>query len=285
MSADTVIQWANDTVNFWWGCTRVSAGCAHCYAEKMARFLRPGLATWGSDGLRWLRVGEATQELLRLNRRATKDGKRRRVFINSMADTFEDRRDLDAARAVLFSTPLVVPNLDLLLLTKRPENIERLVFRDWLTCDGFGKSRWPRNVWVGFSAENQDAFGSRWPIVQNLGRRYDIPVLFASAEPLLGPLDLAAATGFAGSYDEPEIRGLNWLILGGESGRQARPCSVNWIRSAVSQCRTAGISVFVKQLGRKPSGLDSFLQDGHGANMAEWPSDLRIRELPQLDQP
>lgn len=280
MSETTKIQWCDASVNFWWGCTKVSPGCAHCYAEGIARRLSRGRASWGPGGARWLRIGEAAGELLRLEKRAVKAGRRLRVFINSMSDTFEDRRDLDGARKILFATAPCVPHLDLLLLTKRPENVEQLV----------PVPVWPANVWLGFSAENQAMFDARWPVVENLARRFNIPCTFCSAEPLLGPLNIEIAQGGGGGMggeDEPDTRPLDWLILGGESGQKARPSEVGWIRAAVTQARTLEIPVFVKQLGRIPvettvpfiRRLD--LKDSHGGNMEEWPTDLRVRELPR----
>lgn len=298
MSADTVIQWCAATVNFWWGCTKVSPGCRLCYAEKMAKFLSQGRATWGPDGLRWLRVGEAASELLRLEKRAVKEGRRLRVFVNSMSDTFEDRPDLDAARDVLFSSAWCVPHLDLLLLTKRPECVETLVPSAYKLNRPRENLAWPSNVWLGFTAEHQASFDARWPIVQNLARRYNIPGVFCSAEPLLGPLDLSTAQYTAGGDNEPECRPLDWLIVGGESGGRAKvtPCDLDWIRDAITQAREFEIPIFVKQLGRLPidTRLDSSgavgmpkriieplkLNDSHGGDMAEWPESLRVREFP-----
>lgn len=302
MSLTTHIQWCDATVNFWWGCTKVSKGCQYCYAEQLARAFSgtklaegfgPPRATWGPGGKRWLRVGEAAGELLRLEKRAVKKGRRLRVFINSMSDTFEDRRDLDGARKVLFAIAPCVPHLDLLLLTKRPENVEQLMSGDWIL------EEWPKNVWLGFSAEDQEAFDGRWPIVENLARRFNIPCTFCSAEPLLGPLNIEFAqfvSGGVGGEDEPDTRPLDWLIVGGESGRHARPLDLDWIRNLITQGREFDIPIFVKQLGRIPvnSWLDSSgavglpktvieklkLKDSHGGDIAEWPESFRVRELP-----
>lgn len=280
MSLTTLIQWCHATVNFWWGCTKVSAGCAHCYAEMMARRLGAGRVSWGPDGARWLRVPEACLELFHLERRAVRTGQRLRVFINSMADTFENRSDLNQARAVLFAVAGCVPHLDLLLLTKRVECVEKLTPVEWFI------TKWPDNVWLGFTAEDQAALDARWPVVEHLARRFQIPVTFCSAEPLLGALNLDIVRRQARSADEPELRQLDWLIVGGESGQSARPCQMEWIRFAIAQAREMELPIFVKQLGRRPvssvgwTGPLKCIRDSHGGKIAEWPEDLRVRELP-----
>ncbi|MBI5770872.1 MAG: DUF5131 family protein [Verrucomicrobia bacterium] len=274
MSLSTSIQWCDATVNFWWGCAKVSTGCRLCYAERMAKFLSHGRATWGPEGLRWLRVGEACQELLKLEARAIKTGRRLRVFVNSMADTFEDRRDLDRARELIFLAAACVPHLDLLVLTKRPENVRRLTPE----LVG-GPDHWPANVWLGFTAEDQAHFNMRWPILEALKRRMPGMRVFCSAEPLLGPV----RPWFA---DAPAA--LDWLILGGESGgvKQVRPLDLDHLRASIRRARQLGIPVFVKQLGRLPVEMTKpfirklDLADSHGGDMAEWPEDLRVREVP-----
>lgn len=296
MSADTVIQWARDTVNFWWGCTKVSRGCQHCYAEAMARRLGGGRVTWGESGARWLRVAEAVSALLKLERLAQKHGETRRVFINSMSDTFEDRRDLDDARSVLFGMPACTPQLYYLLLTKRPENVRRLVPAAWLS------GAWPRNVWLGTTVENQAAAEARVPHLLDA----PAPLRFLSCEPLVGAVDLVRIGGpcdgldalrgyaFCDGRNEPAATGrVHWVIAGGESGQRAAPCDLDWIRGLRQQCAAAQVPFFAKQLGRRPVDMRPMpgaatheivklaLQDGHGGNPAEWPEDLRIRELPE----
>lgn len=280
MSADTVIQWAHDTVNFWWGCTRVSRGCKHCYAASMAARLSRGRATWGPEGKRWLRVGEASSALLALEKRAAKKGERRRVFVNSMSDTFEDRRDLDGARKVLFAIAPCVPHLDLLLLTKRPELVNRLVPVEWL------EGKWPANVWLGTTVEDQAAVEERIP--QMLG--IPAPMRFLSCEPLVEAIDLADYIHVLGHTF------INWVIAGGESGQSATPCDLDWLRSLRDQCAASQTPYFLKQLGRRPVDtrpdanahgegaleiVKLALKAGHGGDMAEWPEDLRVRQLPQ----
>lgn len=308
MSADTVIQWAHDSVNFWWGCTKVSRGCRKCYAAAMAARLSKGRATWGPAGKRMLRVGEACQELLRLERRAQRRGESRRVFINSMADTFEDHPALESARTVLFTIPPCVPQLNLLLLTKRPENVRRMVPAEWLT------GKWPRNVWLGVSVEDQATADARIPLLLGL----PAPLRFLSIEPIvervrlgmwlrleevtpmriddgrvvpIGPTRVQRAP--KSEVFPEETIGIHWVIAGGESGHGAIPCDLDWLRSLRDQCAAAAVPFFCKQLGRIPvstayselgeiSGILRLdLKDGHGGDMAEWPEDLRVRQLPE----
>ncbi len=292
MSADTIIQWCNATVNFWWGCTKVSPGCEHCYAEALARRLSRGRATWGPSGARWLRVDAATTELLKLAERAVRRGRRLRVFVNSMADTFEDRRDLDSARHVLWAVAPVVSSLDLLLLTKRPENVSRLVPAEWLA------GKWPANVWLGTTVEDQQAANTRIPRLLAL----PAPVRWLSCEPLLGAIDLAHAC-FNGADSFGTMSGIDWAIIGGESGAGARNFDVEAGWDMVRQCQRAGVATFVKQLGARPVTGNANVLDwpddtvfiGHGEGVAsarvklhashggdpnEWPAELRVRQFP-----
>lgn len=241
---NTKIEWAHHTVNFWWGCTKVSPACAHCYAETLAKMWSKGRATWGESGQRWLRVGQATRELLKLDKAAGKRGVRERVFINSMSDTFEDRRDLDGARLVLFAMAPCVPNLDLLLLTKRPVRVRNLVPPAWL-------QEWPRNVWIGTTVENQAAAEDRLPALLDVPAR----VRFLSCEPLLGPLEIEEYLEdlVDGGY-VPGSAPIHWVIAGGESGGAARPMHPDWARSLRDQCRAAGVPFFFKQWGEWAPG-------------------------------
>lgn len=298
MSAGTLIQWCYATINFWWGCTKVSRGCRKCYAALMAARLGRHRVTWGPTGLRWLRVGEACLALLKVEARALKRGERLRVFVNSMSDTFEDRRDLDSARGIIFAISRCVPHVDLMLLTKRIERVRTMVPADWL------QGKWPANVWLGTSVEDQLSAAARVPVLCGL----PAPVRFLSCEPLLAKVDLSGidddGTGhfdalrgavFCEGRNEPAETGrIHWVIAGGESGAGATPCDLDWLRALRDQCAEAGTPFFLKQLGRcpvdfRPTGDSDGtreivllkLKDGHGGDMAEWPADLRVRQLPQ----
>jgi protein gp37 len=155
MGKNSSIEWCHHTVNFWWGCTfaRLADGslreeCRNCYALLLSKLFSRGKATWGELGRRMIRHENARRELYKMDKAAHKRGVRERVFINSMSDTFEDRRDLDEAREMLWGACQFVSNLDLLLLTKRPENVMRMVPEAWL-------KEWPAHVWIGTTAGTQ----------------------------------------------------------------------------------------------------------------------------------
>jgi protein gp37 len=147
-----------------------------------------------------------------------------------MADVFEDRRDLDSKRTRLWDIIEKTKNLDWLLLTKRPQNIRKLA--PW-------REKWPANVWLGSTAENQRWLEKRVPILLE----HNAKVLFLSCEPLLGPLDLSRWTN-------PRVgRRIDWVIGGGESGHHARPMHPEWITSLRDQCLAAGVRFHFKQWG------------------------------------
>lgn len=271
MSANTKIPWAHHTVNFWWGCEKVSPACEHCYAEGISRRFHPKEATWGKDGKRLIRKDAAVRELRRLDKSARKRGVRERVFIESMGDLFEDRPDLAMARNLFFVVAEKLTNLDLLLLTKRPENVVPMleVIRKYWMAD---KLPLFPHIWIGATVENQEQADKR------IAALFQIPakVRFLSCEPLLGSLDLRRIkTGYERmrGYDRPEFRdalksreawggdtGLHWVICGGESGNQALPMHPDWARSLRDQCKAAGVPFFSKQWGQyAPCIHDAYL--------------------------
>jgi protein gp37 len=223
MGQDSKIEWTHATFNPWIGCAKVSPGCAHCYAEEMMDH-RYGRVEWGPNGTRSRTSASNWKQPLGWDREAKADGVRRRVFCASLADVFEDRVELEAWRDDLFALIGRTPNLDWLLLTKRPENALRMV--PW-AADGLGAHRWP-NVWIGASVEDQAAADER------------IPNLLA----------IPAAVRFLSVHREswPAERVSNfWVIVGAESGRGARPMDEDWVRSIRDQCREAGVPLFYKQ--------------------------------------
>lgn len=262
---NTLISWCHHTVNFWWGCTKVSPACWRCYAETLAKLFSHGRASWGPEGLRWLRPEAASRELLALDASARRRGVVERVFINSMSDTFEDRRDLDEPRAALFALATGLTNLQLLLLTKRPERINELVPPAWLAPDG-----WPAHVWAGATAENQ------FYADQRAGELVRVPaaVRFLSCEPLLADFRLPFLTRHLDAWGNVRTgAGIHWVIVGGESGGGARPMELAWPRSLVAQCAAAGVACFVKQLGGTRDKRE---------RMEEFPEELRVRQFPPL---
>lgn len=299
MGEKTGIAWCDATFNPWWGCEKVSPACTHCYAEELSnRFHSPGL--WGKDAPRKIASEKSWNEPLRWNRKAEEAGVRRRVFCASMSDVFEDRRDLDAPRKRLWGLIAKTPSLDWLLLTKRPEHVPELMPLLW----GRGGYEFPPNIWIGTTVENQEQAEKRIPELLKVPAR----VRFLSCEPLLWPVFLDSL-----------LTGISWVIIGGESGRSARPMRLDWARSLVAQCRAAGVAPFMKQLGTKalvgyydkevrelfreecydwpePIGhnididgqppLDSMIEfetrDAKGGDPSEWPESLRVQEFPEV---
>jgi protein gp37 len=270
---DGGIAWTDETWNPVRGCSRVSEGCRHCYAEGVAaRFSGPGLPYEGlarrtAKGLpQWTgevrMVPEHMADPLRWKRP-------RRVFVNSMSDLFHEKLT-DGEIDSIFRVMLNAPRHTFQILTKRAKRMLHWTQR-------FAAERGeqlPSHIHLGISAENQANFDDRAPYL----RRVEAAVRFVSYEPAIGPLDMK---GYL-----PEI---SWVIVGGESGRNARPFDIDWARSIIQQCRDAGAAPFVKQLGAVPFGIGRLsgrveikLADGHGGNPSEWPADLRIREFPHM---
>jgi len=244
------IEWTDHTFNPWHGCIEVSPGCTNCYARTLSH--RYGHDVWGpakTTGRRMMSENYWRQPL-RWNEAAKKAGTRARVFCASMADVFEDHPQVVNARMQLFNLIDATPYLDWLLLTKRPENIARMMGADV-----------PENIWLGTSCEDQKRADERIPHLLKVPAR----VRFLSCEPLLGPVDLSpwliccpscgaprADTSYAGcQYCDayPEVRGVSWVICGGESGPGARPMHPDWSRSLRDQCQAAGVAFFFKQWG------------------------------------
>ena len=175
------IEWCHHTFNPWIGCAKVSQGCANCYAEELMD-TRYGRANWGVDGTR-VRTSDAYwRKPLAWNRKARIEGVRYRVFCASLADVFEDREDLEEWRDDLFNLISATPNLDWLLLTKRPENVNRIVGESRGDCywieESAGKGN--GNIWIGTSVENQEQADKRIPELLKIPAR----VRFLSMEPL-----------------------------------------------------------------------------------------------------
>lgn len=247
---NTHIEWCHHTVNFWWGCNfaryldgSVREECEHCYALLLSKLFSRGKATWGPGGNRWIRHEKAVAELMKLDQDAGKRGVRERVFINSMSDTFEDRDDLNEARAALWNTIPHLLHLDILLLTKRPQNVNRMVPQAW-------QLSWPAHVWVGTTCGTQKAADENIPHLLGVPAR----VRFLSCEPLLGAVDLhPLIDGERGPVSWLETgctdARIDWVICGGESGHHARPMHPDWARSLRNQCAAVGFAFLFKQWG------------------------------------
>jgi protein gp37 len=255
MGADTRIEWADHTFNPWTGCTRVSEACRNCYAETLARRAPQTFGGWGPSGERKRTSASYWQQPRLWNKRAEKAGIRQRVFCASMADVFDDHPTIDPTwRPALWDLIDATPNLDWLLLTKRPENASAML----------PHARIQRNVWLGVTAETQDDANTRIPaLLRVAAARY-----FVSIEPMLGPVDLLP---WLRPHDDgpcpvsdPDCLGadgdchdacvapdpmLDWIIAGGESGAHARPSHPDWFRALRDQCQASGAAFFFKQWG------------------------------------
>jgi protein gp37 len=245
------IEWTTHTFNPWWGCVKVSPACKHCYAEAWSK--RVGKNVWGIEAERRFFGERHWSEPRSWDAVAAATGERARVFCASMADVFEDRRDLDVHRDRLWRLIEATPNLDWLLLTKRPELISSKV--PW-------GDRWPRNVWLGTTVEDQRRAEER------LGHLVDIPaaVRFISAEPLLGRLDIARWLN----------SGLDWVITGGESGPKARPSSPSWFRDLLNQCMAHSVAFHFKQWGDWAPGQGISLAKARAQQTSDGTMMLRI---------
>jgi protein gp37 len=226
---DSTIEWTHHTFNPWIGCSKISAGCRFCYAE--ARDRRFGFDLWGPDKDRALMRPGYWREPLRWDLRAEKTGSRERVFCGSLCDVFDEAAPSEE-RLRLWALIRATPNLDWLMLTKRPENIASMLPPDW--GDGYP------NVWLGTTVENAEMAEKRIPILRAL----PATVRFLSIEPLLGPID------------DLELEGIDWVIAGGESGSGARPMKPEWVRSIRDQCLRTDVAFFFKQWGTFGLGDD-----------------------------
>jgi protein gp37 len=254
LAEKTGISWTHHTFNPWWGCNEVSAGCDHCYARTLSE--RWGHMVWGPPATTARRFfgHKHWAEPIKWNTKAKADGVRRRVFCASMADVFEfdPHHHLDEQREALYDLIHQTKYLDWLLLTKRPEQIEKMLPELWLIDP-------PENVWLGTSVEDQAAADLRIP------RLLQVPaaVHWLSCEPLLGPVDLMPwlwRDRIIG--DQTVVRlthAIDWVIVGGESGANYRPMNIDWARSIRDQCQQEGAGFWYKQGASRQPGQDATL--------------------------
>lgn len=335
MSAISSIEWTDRTWNPVRGCSVVSPGCVNCYAMKFAhRFSgdgKPyaGLTKQTKAGPQWngrvQLVHAALVEPLSWRKPA-------RVFVNSMSDLFHDAIP-DSFILAVFVTMAKAHRHTFQVLTKRPARMQELLSqwrRDGVTLrEGCGVVL--PNVWLGVSCEDQQRADERIPALLQTPSA----VRFISAEPLIGPLYGLDQWLSGGADSRPFwtdrcpvdergfalIHGLDWVIVGGESGTGARDCHVRWVRNIVEQCQRAAVPVFVKQLGSRvidrndagflgeepcawPDTIDQedrieydldgtrdgyqgapvriHLNNRKGGDQSEWPEDLRVREFPAV---
>lgn len=254
MAANSRIQWTTHTMNFWVGCQKVSPACDNCYAESWAkRAGRDFSERRRTSAMVW-------KQPVRWNADAQKAGIRAEVFTNSLADFWDNQADQtmrDEACLIMETCTA----LDWQVLSKRPQNAPEMVPPEWM-------ERWPAHIWFGASA------GTRLELERNLRhlRAIPAPIRFLSLEPLLEDL---------GQID---LTGISWVIIGGESGPNARPYHYEWAQQIIDQCRAAGVACFHKQVGSHPIGFDGrrvHLRDKKGGDPALWPESLRVREMPR----
>jgi len=311
MAKDSAIEWCDHTFNPWHGCVKISEGCKNCYAEAR----QFGGDWWGKDKPRRFFGEKHWQQPIRWNAEAEELGVRYKVFCGSYCDVFEKREDLKEPRERLGKLIQDTPHLDWLLLTKRPENVYLLsgelswVIATLRAVHEDGQEEWdflpffPENVWLGVSVENQKQADIRIPELLKIPAK----VRFLSCEPLLekvlldnGEASWLTCNGENRSGIEGEhvccesefvigecFHGIDWVIVGGESGPNARPMNPDWARSIHDQCKGANVSYFLKQMGThwaKYEKLDPFTTvyekgDRKGANPIYWPPDLNVRQF------
>lgn len=254
---NSTIEWTDHTFNPWIGCSKISSGCLNCYAEEMMD-RRYGRAKWGVSGTRSRTSESYWKQPFAWNRAAAKDSTNPTVFCASLSDVFEDRDELIDWRLDLFSNVITkTKNLTWLILTKRID----------IAILFLSMARVPFNVWIGHSICTQQEALDVLPKLARIGRR--IGGTFLSCEPILEPIELG------------DLSGIDWVIVGGESGPNARECHVDWIEDIKEQCQRSGTPVFVKQLGSNPVGVKP-LRSKKGGDLNEWPKDLRVQEFPHF---
>jgi len=276
------IEWTDHTANLWWGCQKVHTGCKNCYAEALDNRYNHENPHWGPGSFRKI-VSGVWKDLNKFQREAAKAGVFARVFVGSMMDIFEDPipvmdnnnvlipRDtrIDAANDPMTTQHLrtiffhnidtgMYPNLMFLLLTKRPENINKYIPTAWRQSP-------PKNVMFGASVVDQATALKLIPElmkVKNAKR-------FLSCEPLVGPIDFENGLHMTdGAKYNPltvvddfypidgAMGGIHWVICGGESGHNARPMHPNWATQIKEQCVRASVPFFFKQWGEyQPTGF------------------------------
>lgn len=263
---NSAINWTDHTANFWWGCFKVSDGCKNCYAETLSK--RYGKSIWGPPATtqREPKLG-IWKDIRMWDREAKAEGVRRRVFVSSMSDFLEDHPTANEIRPFAMGEIEKLEWLDVLMLTKRPENAY-MFLRNWWDS-------WPEHVWFGATAENQETLTKRvWEFVGHPAK-----VKFLSVEPMLGSIDLSHQyTHYRNDVLTWEkwptsriYEHINWVICGGESGAKCRPFEWDWARSLRDQCKAANVAFWMKQGGGHPSKRHE---------LSDIPEDLRIRELP-----
>lgn len=325
----TKIEWCDRTWNCIRGCSRVSAGCTHCYAERFSARGLPGhkspttgepFAVMKSDGPHWTGKVELIEHMLT---EPMKWRKPTRCFVNSMSDLFHEELSDEAIDRV-FAVMALCPAHTFIVLTKRAKRMrEWFIRRPARFTDEIGRQRtmpgficrpllagfygtalanrswqdgqWPLpNVILGVSVENQPTADARIPELLATPAACRI----VSYEPALAAVDfrrwLRSQVPIKRIEDIPrleDVRVLDQIIIGGESGPGARPFDLQWARDTIRQCEAANVPCFFKQAGAKPyveslnadrHAIPIYYKDKKGGNPLEWEPGLRVREFPTL---
>ena len=248
--ANTSIEWTDKVWNPVTGCTKVSAGCKNCYAERMMGRNLPGMTQKFTDVVCHPERLEAPLHWRKPSR----------IFVNSMSDLFH--KDVpDEFIVSVFAIAAICHRHIFQILTKRPERMPRLIPKtlgdaaDWLEGavekmlgEYAALANWPLpNVWLGVSVENQETADERIPLLLQT----PAAVRFVSYEPALGPVDFSPwlHKRFPSTMHKGQLERIDQIICGGESGPGARPMHPEWARSVRDQCKAAGVPFFFKQWG------------------------------------
>lgn len=321
MAENSHISWTDATFNPLEGCEKVSAGCQNCYAEARDKRFHNG-AHWGPESPRLEHTEAYWRQPFKWNQRGicrecgfaevigsddcrncgkNFQWKRARVFCASLSDWLEDHPAWLKARLRLLDVIRQTPNLEWLLLTKRIENFQRLIEASARTVSGDDDSQddllmwlgnWfgvapPQNVRIGVTAESQAMAQKRIPHLLRVPAQN-----FISIEPLLEPLDLRKIVALDGDGPDKNLywigqdAGIHEVIVGGESGPDARPMALEWAIDLREQCRAARVPFHFKQMGARPTlgGKPYPISDDKGGIWEEFPPELQVRELPEVEQ-
>jgi protein gp37 len=296
------IAWTEQTWNPIRGCSRVSEGCRHCYAETVAhRFSGKGQPYEGltnGHGM-WNGAVRMVPEHLDDPIHWTRP---RMVFVNSMSDLFHEELALEQIGRI-FATMALSPQHTFQVLTKRSVRMSTMMgtdrFRDYVswavgqipitnrtdTRNVLPYLKWPLpNVWLGTSVEDQETADNRIPWLLQT----QAAVRWVSYEPALGPVDFTGQGWISCFHPTGEQQGdhsrcapmIDWIVVGGESGAGARTFDLEWGYQTIAQCKEAGrVACFIKQIGSRPRPVTA--RHSKGADMMEWPEGLRVREYPR----
>jgi protein gp37 len=262
MGENSKIEWCDHTFNPWVGCTKLAhptgSACDFCYAAAWAK--RTGHSElW--EGERRRTSATNWQQPIKWDRAAAAAGVRYRVFCASLADVF-DNQVPERWRHDLWHRIAQTRHLDWLLLTKRPENIKKMLPDPKTGTPDWGEG-WP-NVWLGATAEDQARYDHRWGHLRQVPAR----IRFISYEPAIGPM--------LPGMDAHEGETPDWIIAGGESGGKARPSNPKWFRDLRDDCAHLGIAFLFKQWGEWAEGVENWKIEATGPKCAFWdPHDNR----------